>query len=95
MQTLPLDLLAISPMIQSSEPEQQLTSEPPATSEIFEEVQRREQEELRRLEQEEAKRKEQEERKRGSRKRTGENMGGGKEKAAGAEKQGGECRYSN
>ena len=58
---MPLDLLATAPMIQSSEPEQQLTSEPPATSEIFEEVQRREQEELQRLEQEEAKRKEQEE----------------------------------
>lgn len=61
MKTLPLDLLATAPMIQSSEPEQQLTSEPPSTSEIYEEVQGREQEELRRLEQEEAKRKEQEE----------------------------------
>ena len=61
MQTLPLDLLATTPTIQSSEPEQQLTNEPPATSAIYEEVQRREQEELRKLEQEEAKRKEQEE----------------------------------
>ena len=47
-------------MTQSSDPEQQLTNEPPATSKIFEEVQRREQEELRRKEQEEAQRKEQE-----------------------------------
>lgn len=35
LQTLPLDLLAIAPMTQSSEPEQRLTNEPPATSEIF------------------------------------------------------------
>ena len=61
LQTLPLDLLATASMIQSSKPEQQLTSEPPATSEIFEEIQRREQEELRRKEQEEAQTKEQEE----------------------------------
>ena len=61
LQTLPLDLLATAPMIQSSEPEQQLTHKPPATSKISKEVQRREQEELQRKEQEEAKRKQQEE----------------------------------
>jgi len=37
LQTLPLDLLATAPMTQPSEPEQRLTNEPPATSEIFEE----------------------------------------------------------
>ena len=60
LQTPPLDLLATALMTLSSEPEQRLTNEPPATSEIFEEVQRRELEELQRKEQEEAQRKEQE-----------------------------------
>lgn len=68
LQTLPLDLLATTPMTQSSELEQRLTNEPPATSEIAggiqtkeqEEVQRKEQEEMQRREQEEIQRKEQE-----------------------------------
>ena len=60
LQTLPLDLLAMALMTQSSEPKQQLTNEPPATSEIVGEVQTREQEELQRKEQEEAQRTEQE-----------------------------------
>ena len=46
LQTLPLDLLATTPMTELSEPEHQLTNEPPATSEIAGEVQTREQEEL-------------------------------------------------
>ena len=32
LQTLPLDLLAMTPMTESSEPEQRLSKEPPATS---------------------------------------------------------------
>lgn len=53
LQSLPLDFLATALMTQSSKPEQQLTNEPPATSEIFQEVQRREKEELQRKEKEE------------------------------------------
>jgi len=50
----------MAPMTQSSEPEQRLTTEPPATSEIAGEFQTKEQEEMQRREQEEVQRREQE-----------------------------------
>ena len=55
---MPLDLLAMTPMTQSGEPEERHTNEPPATSEIAGEIQRKEQEEIQRKEQEEVQTKE-------------------------------------
>ena len=51
----------MTPMTQSSEPEQRITNEPLATSEIAGEIQTKEQEEVQRKEQEEVQRKEKEE----------------------------------
>ena len=61
LQTLPLDLLATTPMIESSEPEKRFSKDPPATSKIVGEIQTKEQEEVQRREQEEVQRREQEE----------------------------------
>ena len=54
LQTLPLDLLATTPMTESSEPEQRLTKEPPATSKEQEEVHMKKQEETQTKEQEQS-----------------------------------------